>query len=116
MATLLDNSFAPMPHTPFVLELGGLRLDLIRQEASVDGLPVHLTLSELKLLSLLAEQPGVAVPRTTLMRRLWASDHVGDGHACEVHISNLRRKIEQDPTRPRRLVTVRGIGYKLVPA
>jgi two-component system response regulator RegX3 len=40
---------------------------------------------------------------------------VGDGHACEVHISNLRRKLESDPLRPRRLVTVRGVGYKLVP-
>ncbi|TMM16817.1 MAG: winged helix-turn-helix domain-containing protein, partial [Actinobacteria bacterium] len=41
--------------------------------------------------------------------------HVGDEHACEVHVSNLRRKIEVDPTRPQRLVTVRGMGYKLIP-
>jgi len=100
--------------SPFVLDVGGIRLDLIRQEAFVDGKPVHLTLSELKLLALLAEQPGVPVPRAELMRRLWASDHVGDGHACEVHISNLRRKLEDDPARPKRLVTVRGVGYKLV--
>jgi len=49
------------------------------------------------------------------MQHLWASEHVGDEHACEVHISNLRRKIERDPSRPERLVTVRGMGYKLVP-
>jgi two-component system response regulator RegX3 len=115
MTTTLDptDSDASMP---FVLDLGALRLDLARQQAFVSGRPVHLTLSELKLLTLLAEQPGVPVPRTTLMQRLWASDHVGDGHACEVHVSNLRRKIEDDPTRPRRLLTVRGVGYKLVPA
>jgi DNA-binding response OmpR family regulator len=109
MATMLAAD------APFVLEVGGLCLDLIRQEAYVEGRRVHLTLSELKLLTLLAAQPGVPVPRAELMRRLWASDHVGDGHACEVHISNLRRKLESDPLRPRRLVTVRGVGYKLVP-
>jgi len=50
------------------------------------------------------------------MQHLWASEHVGDEHACEVHISNLRRKIERDPSQPQRLVTVRGHGYKLVAA
>jgi two-component system response regulator RegX3 len=50
------------------------------------------------------------------MQHLWDSSHVGDEHACEVHISNLRRKIERDPAAPERLLTVRGFGYKLVPA
>src|SRR5690348_16474409 len=107
MAAVFD-----VPRSPFVLAVGGVHLDLIRQEASVDGKPVHLTRSELKLLALLAAQPGVPVARAELMRRLWASDHVGDGHACEVHVSNLRRKLEDDPSRPQRLVTVRGVGYK----
>jgi two-component system response regulator RegX3 len=49
------------------------------------------------------------------MQHLWSSEHVGDEHACEVHISNLRRKIERDASKPERLVTVRGLGYKLVP-
>ena len=56
------------------------------------------------------------VSRRELMQHLWASEHVGDEHACEVHISNLRRKIERDPSQPERLVTVRGSGYKLVAA
>jgi two-component system response regulator RegX3 len=56
------------------------------------------------------------ISRRELMQHLWASEHVGDEHACEVHISNLRRKIERDPSQPQRLVTVRGLGYKLVPA
>ena len=116
MAAILETPIDAPAQTPFVLDLGALRLDLGLQQAFVAGRPVHLTLSELKLLTLLAEQPGVPVPRTKLMQRLWSSEHVGDGHACEVHISNLRRKIEDDPTRPRRLVTVRGIGYKLVAA
>ncbi len=96
--------------------LGGLHIDLGRHEVLVDGDRVHLTLSEFKVLSLLAEQPDNVVSRRELMQHLWASEHVGDEHACEVHISNLRRKIERDPSQPVRLVTVRGLGYKLVPA
>jgi DNA-binding response OmpR family regulator len=99
-----------------VRKLGGLQIDLSRHEVVVDGDRVHLTLSEFKVLSLLAEQPDRIVSRRELMQHLWASEHVGDEHACEVHISNLRRKIERDPTQPERLVTVRGMGYKLVPA
>ncbi|MBV8065141.1 MAG: response regulator transcription factor [Actinobacteria bacterium] len=98
-----------------VRSLGGLRLDLGRHEVTVDGEPVRLTLSEFKVLSLLAEQPERVISRRELMQHLWASEHVGDEHACEVHISNLRRKIEVDPSRPQRLVTVRGSGYKLLP-
>jgi two-component system response regulator RegX3 len=99
-----------------VRRLGGLQIDLGRHEVSVDGDRVHLTLSEFKVLSLLAEQPERVISRRELMQHLWASEHVGDEHACEVHISNLRRKIERDPSQPERLVTVRGMGYKLVAA
>jgi two-component system response regulator RegX3 len=99
-----------------VRRLGGLQIDLGRHEVLVDGRRVHLTLSEFKVLALLAEQPEAVVSRRELMQHLWASEHVGDEHACEVHISNLRRKIERDPSEPQRLVTVRGLGYKLIPA
>jgi two-component system, OmpR family, response regulator RegX3 len=99
-----------------VRTLGGLQIDLGRHEVLVDGARVHLTLSEFKVLALLAEQPEAVVSRKELMQHLWASEHVGDEHACEVHISNLRRKIERDPSVPQRLVTVRGLGYKLIPA
>jgi DNA-binding response OmpR family regulator len=97
-------------------KLGGLQIDLSRHEVLVDGDRVHLTLSEFKVLSLLAERPDSVVSRRELMQHLWASEHVGDEHACEVHISNLRRKIERDPSEPKRLLTVRGLGYKLVAA
>jgi two-component system response regulator RegX3 len=99
-----------------VRDLGGLHIDLGRHEVLVDGERVHLTLSEFKVLALLAEKPASIVSRRALMQHLWASEHVGDEHACEVHISNLRRKIERDASRPERLLTVRGLGYKLIAA
>jgi two-component system response regulator RegX3 len=102
--------------TSTVRRLGGLHIDLGRHEVLVDGERVHLTLSEFKVLALLAEKPDKVISRRELMQHLWASEHVGDEHACEVHISNLRRKIERDATKPQRLVTVRGLGYKLIPA
>jgi two-component system, OmpR family, response regulator RegX3 len=99
-----------------VREVGGLRLDLARHEVTVDGRPVRLTRSEFKVLALLAEDPERVLTRRQVMQHLWESDYVGDEHACDVHISNLRRKIEHDAGRPERIVTVRGVGYKLVPA
>ena len=75
-----------------------------------------LTRSEFRLLALLASEPGKPFTREQLIRHLWESDFVGDRRAIDVHVSNLRRKIEQEPRKPKRLVTVRGIGYKLVPA
>jgi len=101
---------------PAVRRVGGLHIDLSRHVVLVDGQRVHLTLSEFKVLALLAEEADSVISRRELMQHLWASEHVGDEHACEVHISNLRRKIESDPAHPERLVTVRGLGYKLVAA
>jgi two-component system response regulator RegX3 len=101
---------------PGTRSLGGLNIDFARHEVRADGKPVHLTLSEFKVLALLAERPERVVSRREIMQNLWQSDHVGDEHACEVHVSNLRQKIERDPSRPERLLTVRGVGYKLVAA
>jgi two-component system, OmpR family, response regulator RegX3 len=96
------------------VQVGGLRLDVSRHQLVVDGARVRLTPAEFKLLSILADAPGRVFSRRQLM------EHISDGadrldeHACEVHISNLRRKIERDPAHPRRIVTVRSLGYKLV--
>ena len=105
----LDRAEAAAP----VREIGSLRLDFARHEVSMDGEPVQLTPSEFKLLALLAERPGEVFSRAEIMRHLWGSDHVGDEHPADVHVSNLRRKIERSPGRPQRVVTVRGAGYKL---
>jgi DNA-binding response OmpR family regulator len=97
-------------------EVGGLAIDVARHRVLVDGRPVELTPSELRVLTLLASKPGHVFSRRQIMEHLWESQHVGDEHACEVHISNLRRKIERDPARPKRIVTVRSAGYKLAAA
>jgi two-component system response regulator RegX3 len=96
--------------------VGGLRIDLGRHQVVVDGHSVYLTASQFKLLALLAEHPGDVVSRNDIMQRLWDSDFVGDEHVCDVHISNLRHTIERDSAHPQRVVTIRGVGYKLVPA
>ncbi len=98
------------------LRVGRLELDPYRYRVLVDGEPRHLTRSEFKLLSLLASEPERAFTRRELMQHLWDSEYVGDQRACDIHISNLRRKVERDPNRPERIVTVRGVGYKLVAA
>jgi two-component system response regulator RegX3 len=95
--------------------IGALHLDLERYEATVEGEPVQLTQSELKLLALLSRDPGRVYSRREIMQHLWESEYIGDARAADLHISNIRRKIERDPENPERLLTVRGAGYKLVP-
>ncbi|MDQ3993912.1 MAG: response regulator transcription factor [Actinomycetota bacterium] len=100
---------------PSVRQVGGLRLDLTRHQVTVGEKTVQLTPLEFKLVALLAEEPERVFSRTEIMRELWESPHVGDQRACDFHISNVRRKIERDPARPERLLTVRAVGYILVP-
>ena len=93
--------------------VGDLRLDLVEREVTVAGRGVELTPSEFRLLALLAERPGRAVSRRDILERIWRSEFVADDRLCDTHVKNVRRKIEDDPSRPRRLVTVRGVGYML---
>jgi two-component system response regulator RegX3 len=97
------------------LTAGSLSVDLVKHQATVEGEPVPLTAFELKLLALLATEPGRVFSRREIMRHLWDSDYVGDERACDLHVSNIRQKIERKPAEPERLVTVRGAGYKLEP-
>ena len=96
-----------------MMRVGGRELDPIRHEAKVDGELRRLTPSEFKLLLLLAEDPERVFSRREIMQHLWDSSYVGDQRACDIHISNLRQKVEPDPANPARVVTVRGVGYKL---
>jgi len=96
--------------------VGGLRIDFARHTVEVDGRPVRLTPSEFNLLTLLADEPERVFTRGQIMEHLWQTPHVGDPRAADVHVSNLRRKIERDPAHPARIVTVREVGYKLMAA
>jgi two-component system response regulator RegX3 len=97
-----------------VRRVGSLELDVSRHEVRLDGATIRLTPSEFRLLALLAEQPERVYSRREIMQHLWNSTYVGDERACDIHVSNLRRKIEAAPGKPSRLVTVRGVGYKLL--
>ena len=95
------------------IEAGDVSIDLARHLVTVRAEPVNLTRSEFQVLRLLAERPGQVFSRLEIMEELWQSEFSGDVRACDVHISNLRQKIERDPQDPELVVTVRGIGYKL---
>jgi two-component system, OmpR family, response regulator RegX3 len=101
--------------TEGVKRVGDLELDPVRHEVSVAGEPRQLTPSEFRLLRMLASSPKKVFSRREIMQHLWDSTYIGDQRACDIHISNLRRKLEKDPANPRRIVTVRGVGYKLEP-
>jgi len=80
-----------------VVRVGGLHLDIARHSATIEGKPLRLTESEFRLVQLLASDPGRVFTRDDLISHLWESDFVGDRRAIDVHISNLRRKLEADP-------------------
>jgi two-component system response regulator RegX3 len=96
-----------------IRNVAGIQLDLQRRSVRVDGTDVALTPSEFRLLAYLMENAGRVCTRQELMRDLWKSAYIGDERAVDVHVANLRRKIEPDPKSPSRLVTVRGSGYML---
>jgi DNA-binding response OmpR family regulator len=98
----------------FVRRIGALELDVARHAATLEGKPLALTRSEFRLVTLLASEPGRVFTREELVRHLWDDDFSGDRRAIDVHMSNLRRKLEDDPRNPRRLQTVRGVGYRLL--
>jgi DNA-binding response OmpR family regulator len=93
-------------------QLGELVIDTARFEVLKRGEPVALTARELDLLATLAAHPGRVFTRSQLLEKVWGSE-LYDPHVIEVNIANLRRKLEDDPTRPRWVQTVRGVGYRL---
>jgi two-component system response regulator RegX3 len=94
------------------IEAGPVSIDLVRHLVTVRGAQVNLTRSEFQLLRLLAGRAGEVFDRHQIMEELWQTEFEGDARACDVHISNLRQKIERDAQRPELVLTVRGIGYK----
>jgi two-component system response regulator RegX3 len=94
------------------IEEGDLRVDSERHEVLLAGKPVALPLKEFELLALLVANAGRVLTRETLIDRIWGHDYVGDTKTLDVHVKRLRAKIEEDPSAPRRITTIRGLGYK----
>jgi two-component system response regulator RegX3 len=94
------------------LEVGDVALDPERHEVVIRGSTVQLPLKEFELLELLLDNAGRVLTRETLIDRVWGSDYVGDTKTLDVHIKRLRSKVEDDPSNPSRIVTIRGLGYK----
>jgi DNA-binding response OmpR family regulator len=89
----------------------------LRQDEGVvlkQGIPVQLTKTEFRLLCEFAEHPGMVLSRDQLLERVWGYDYLGDSRLVDAHIRRLRLKVEEEPDSPRIVVTVRGLGYKLV--
>lgn len=95
-----------------VASFDGLEVDADAHEIRVDGDPVDVTPLEFELLAALVSRPGMVFSREQLIERVWG-EFYGDEHVVDVHVSNLRRKIEPDPAEPRYIETVRGVGYRL---
>ncbi len=96
------------------LEVGALVLDRERHEVTLDGQQVRLPPKEFDLLAVLMERPDTVVSRADLIEQVWGSDYVGDTKTLDVHIKRLRAKVAPDDGRPQHIVTVRGVGYKLL--
>jgi two-component system response regulator RegX3 len=94
------------------IEAGEVTIDLARHLVTVRGEPINLTRSEFQVLRLLAENPGQVFSRKEIMEELWQTEFRGDVRACDVHISNLRQKVERDPQEPELVLTVRRVGYR----
>jgi two-component system response regulator RegX3 len=94
------------------IELDGLALNSERHEVHLRGAPLALPLKEFELLELLMCNAGRVLTRETLIDRIWGPNYVGDTKTLDVHIKRLRAKVEDDPSRPARITTVRGLGYK----
>jgi DNA-binding response OmpR family regulator len=95
------------------ITIGDLVIDKRRHEVTLSGQPVDLTPLEFQILERLASEPGRAWSRNDLLDQVWSTDYEGYQRNVDPHINRLRQKIESDPKRPRYVLTVRGVGYKL---
>ena len=95
-----------------VLEAGGIQIDPDRHLVFIRGTDVHLRRKEFELLSLLMENAGRLLTRDVLIDRVWGSDYFGDTKTLDVHIKRLRGHVEEDPSSPKLITTIRGVGYR----
>lgn len=95
------------------IEVGPIRLDPTRHEVTIRGEEVHLPLKEFELLEVLLTNAGRALTREQLIDRVWGPHYVGDTKTLDVHVKRLRARLEDDPSRPTLITTIRGLGYRL---
>ncbi len=95
-----------------LLRFDDLEVDEVRHQVTRDGAPLALKPKEFALLAFLARNKGIALSREHLLEKVWGYDYEGDIRTVDVHVRWLREKLEADPGEPRRIVTVRGVGYR----
>lgn len=110
-AVLRRNSKPALPESG-VLRAGPVVMDIERHLVTVNGQKTQMPLKEFELLELLMENVNRVLTRGQIIDRVWGSNYFGDTKTLDVHVKRIRSKIEDDPARPRQLVTVRGLGYK----
>ena len=96
-------------------EFGRLRVDAEGRDVWVDDEPVGLTRTEFDILDALSARPNTALSRRQIIDAVWGAGWVGDDHVVDVHVANLRRKLDDPPADPRYILTVRGVGYRMGP-
>ncbi|GAA4574398.1 response regulator transcription factor [Planotetraspora kaengkrachanensis] len=111
--TLLRRAHSTVPKIDPMLRVGALAVDPVRHEISVDGSRIECTPGEFQVLELMAAEPGRVFTRPQILGHLHGFDRYITSRTVDVHVMNLRRKIEPEPRHPVRLVTVYGVGYKL---
>ncbi|HSJ53593.1 MAG TPA: response regulator [Anaerolineae bacterium] len=104
---------AAQPGDEPVFEVGDLRMDLARRQVTMAGGDVVLTPTEYDLLRVLVQHAGKVLTHRQLLRQVWGTGYEGETHLLQVNISNLRRKIEPEPSRPNYVLTEIGVGYRL---
>jgi two-component system, OmpR family, response regulator RegX3 len=114
-AVLRRNAGEVTELSPPTLSAGPVRMDVERHVVTVSGSAVPLPLKEFELLEMLLRNAGRVLTRGQLIDRVWGADYVGDTKTLDVHVKRLRSKIEPEPSAPRYIVTVRGLGYKFEP-
>jgi two-component system response regulator RegX3 len=112
---VLRRQGEPEELDPSTVQAGPVRMDIERHVVTVSSEQVSLPLKEFELLEMLLRNSGRVLTRGQLIDRVWGSDYVGDTKTLDVHVKRLRSKIEPDPSAPRHLITVRGLGYKFEP-
>jgi DNA-binding response OmpR family regulator len=101
------------PRDEAVRRFGALRIDPQSRKVHLDGVAVALTRTEFDILDALSARPRLAFSRAQLIEAVWGGGWVGDEHLVDIHVGHIRRKLGDDPTNPRYVLTVRGVGYRM---